>query len=39
MTNEDICYLYDTHPDMTLSELSSITGRTIEELKKILMGN
>ncbi len=39
MTNEDICYIYDTNPNMTLRELASITGKTIEDLKKILMGN
>lgn len=37
MTHEQICDLYDSHPDMTLSQLSRLTGRTVSELKRILM--
>lgn len=37
MTDEDIKYLYDHNPNMTLRELSIITMRSIKELKKILM--
>ena len=37
MTNADICELYDLNPDMTLTDLSHMTGKTIAELKRILM--
>ena len=37
MTPEQIRHYYDTHPDMTLAELSRITGLSIPQLKKILM--
>lgn len=36
MTNQQIKELYDTHPNMTLQELSHITGLSISELKFIL---
>lgn len=38
MTNDEICDLYDTNPNMTLAELARLTGKTIAELKRILMG-
>lgn len=38
MTNQEICDLYDRHPDMTLAQLARITGKTVKELKRILMG-
>ncbi len=38
MTNKQICELYDQNPNMTLKELSQITGLTIAKLKTILMG-
>lgn len=34
---EEICEYYDSHPNITLQELSSVTGRTVAELKEILM--
>jgi hypothetical protein len=37
MTNEQIRDLYGRKLNMTLRELSEITGKTIRELKKILM--
>lgn len=37
MTKDQICDLYDSSPDMTLSQLSRLTGRTVSELKRILM--
>lgn len=37
MTPEQIRDYYDRHLNMTLAELARITGRTIPELKKILM--
>lgn len=38
MSNQDIADLYDLNPDMTLAELARITGKTIAQLKQILMG-
>jgi hypothetical protein len=38
MTNEQINELYNRKLNMTLAELSRITGKSIAELKKILMG-
>ena len=38
MTNKQIIELYDRKLNMTLAELSEITGKSIKELKKILMG-
>lgn len=37
MTKEQICDLYDRSPDMTLSQLSRITGVPVYALKLILM--
>ena len=37
MTNQEIRDYYDRHPDMTLAELSRVTGLSIPQLKRILM--
>jgi hypothetical protein len=37
MTNEQIRHYYDTHLNMTLKELSQMTGKTIVELKRIIL--
>jgi predicted HTH domain antitoxin len=37
MTNEQIIELYQRKLNMTLAELSAITGKSIKELKKILL--
>jgi hypothetical protein len=37
MTDEEIRHYYDTHLNMTLKELSQMTGKTIKELKKIIL--
>lgn len=37
MTNDQIRDLYDRKPDLTLSQLARITGKTVAELKRILM--
>tara|TARA_R100001129_G_scaffold111205_1_gene76324 strand:+ start:466 stop:600 length:135 start_codon:yes stop_codon:yes gene_type:complete len=37
MDKQEIKDLFDSHLDMTLRELSRITGRTVKELKHILM--
>ena len=39
MTNQQIIYLYDSRPNMTLRELSARTGRTVADLKKLLIGS
>lgn len=39
LTFEDIKRIYDNNPNMTLRELSNITGYAIPFLKKILMGD
>lgn len=37
MTNQQIKHLYDSNPNMTLRELSRITGLSILDLKLILL--
>ena len=37
-TDEEISDYYDSHLNMTLRELSARTGRSVQELKTILMG-
>jgi hypothetical protein len=37
MTNEQIKNFYDINPNLTLKQLSEKTGKTISELKKILL--
>ena len=37
MDKQEIKDLFDRHLDMTLRELSRITGRTVGELQRILM--
>lgn len=36
-TAAEICEYYDLHPDLLLRDLSRMTGRSIKELKYILM--
>ena len=36
-TDEQISDYYDSHPDLTLAQLSRMTGRSVEQLKRILM--
>lgn len=38
LTFEDIKRIYDNNPNMTLRDLSNITGYAIPFLKKLLMG-
>lgn len=38
MTNQQICEMYDSYPNLTLAQLSSITGKSVAQLKQILMG-
>lgn len=37
LTNEQIKELYDTHPNVTLKQLACYTGKSIAELKAILL--
>ena len=37
MSEDEIKDLYDTNPNMTLSELSRISGESVSNLKRILM--
>lgn len=37
MNEDQIRDYYDSHPNLTLAELSRITGRCVAELKEILM--
>jgi len=37
MTPAEICEYYDSHPNLTLRELSAITGISVPALKAILM--
>ena len=38
LTNQQIKDLYDSHLNMTLKELSNLTGLSIAALKKIILG-
>jgi hypothetical protein len=38
LTNQDIIDLFDLNPNLTLAQLSRITGKSVLELKQILMG-
>jgi 2'-5' RNA ligase len=37
MSNQEICELYDSNPHITLKQLSNWTGKSVSELKRILM--
>lgn len=37
-TDAEIVHYYDTHLKLTLRELSDMTGRSVAELKKLIMG-
>ncbi len=38
MTHDQIRDYFDTHPNVTLAQLSRMTGLSVADLKKILMG-
>jgi hypothetical protein len=38
MTNQQIIDFYDQNLNLTLAQLAAITGKTVRELKTILMG-
>lgn len=37
-TAAEIVHYYDTHLNLTLRELSRMTGRSVADLKKLIMG-
>lgn len=37
-TDAEIVHYYDTHLNLTLRELADMTGRTVAQLKKLIMG-
>jgi len=39
LTDEQIIDLFDTHPNLFLSEIAQLAGKTVPELKKILLGS
>jgi hypothetical protein len=36
-TDEQINDIYDSNPNLTLAQLSRMTGKSVEQLKRILM--
>ena len=36
-TDEDICFQFDMYQDTTLDQLSRMTGKSVAQLKRILM--
>ena len=36
-TPAEIVHYYDTHLNLTLAELASMTGRSVADLKKLIM--
>jgi hypothetical protein len=39
MTNDEIIHYYDTHLNLTLKELSLMTGKSVADLKKLLLSD
>lgn len=37
MTNADIRDMFDTNPNMTVAQLARIAGKTVDQIKRILM--
>jgi hypothetical protein len=37
MSNEQICSLFDRKPDMSIKTLAMLAGKTVSEIKKILL--
>lgn len=38
-SDEEICDYFDTHPNVLLSELASMSGWSLEYIKRTLMGD
>jgi hypothetical protein len=39
LSNDEIRELFDSHLNMTLKELSNLTGLSVQALKKIILNN
>ena len=39
LSNSEICDMFADNPNMTLAQLSAITGKSVKELKAILLNN
>lgn len=37
MTNDEIRDMFDTNPSMTVAQLARVAGKTIDQIKRILM--
>jgi len=37
MTNDEIRDMFDTNPNMTVAQLARVAGKTIDQIKRILM--
>lgn len=37
MTNDEIRDLFDTNPNMTVAQLARVAGKTVDQIKRILM--
>jgi hypothetical protein len=37
-TDDEIVHYFDTHLNLTLRELSDMTGRTVKDLKNLILG-
>lgn len=37
MSNDEIRDLFDTHPNMTVAQLARVAGKTVDQIKRILM--
>ena len=37
MTDKEIVELYDSKPDMLLSDLARLTGKTVKQIKDLLL--
>ena len=37
LSDDEITDLYDSEPDMTLARLAIVTGKTVKELKELLL--
>lgn len=38
MSDQEIIELFDSQPNLLMSQLASMTGKSVKELKQILMG-
>ena len=39
MTDDEIMDMFDSNPNILLSELSAMSGKSVAELKRLLMGS